>query len=229
MYAEKHGYMYKVVKASQEEMLAAINPRMHCTWYKVTLILSILKDTEFLVKNRIRYIMWIDADAMVINHSRRLEELLEIGCHKDFIIAEDMNEGCLLNAGVFFLRVCPWSAQFWQEVWESDSAKRFYDCFYYEQSVITRLLKGNEGFGLVEPFHSYKGGPEVKLFPHVGVLSRSEMNTKYTDLQGGNAPRFIYHPAGSKGPVKLKLLEKVLKERSIHVPPEIFEPSASVR
>ena len=86
------------------------------------------------------------------------------------IIAEDMNTGCLVNAGVFMLRTTHWSRRFLDEVWACD---KYDEVCFYEQSAIMRCLRAQrEGLDAVRPFHSYlpdaPSGP--KLFPHTAVL-----------------------------------------------------------
>ena len=49
-------------------MMEDIFPRKHCTWYKVHMLLRLLEDEDMLIKKRINYILWLDADAVVIHH-----------------------------------------------------------------------------------------------------------------------------------------------------------------
>ena len=104
-YADKHGYHYINRILSYEDMLATIAPRKkHCTWYKVWLLNELLNNKEMIREKEIQYIMWIDADAVVINDTVRVEDIIARGGHRDLIIAENMHAGCLINAWVFLVR-----------------------------------------------------------------------------------------------------------------------------
>jgi hypothetical protein len=123
--------------------------------------------------------MWIDADAIIIDFSVDIwRNIIERGCNKDLIIAEDMNPGCLLNSGVFLLRTTQWSADFLEEVWKSTKHDAV---FFYEQSAMISMLKVKFEFfeDGTTPFHSYLPGadPGIKFMPHVAVFPHWELNT----------------------------------------------------
>ena len=100
-YANRHGYHYINHTLTYEEMLLSIGPhKKHCTWYKVLLINQLLNDMVVLQQHKIQYIMWIDADALVINPEVRVEDIIKRGGDRDLIVAENMHAGCLINAGV---------------------------------------------------------------------------------------------------------------------------------
>jgi GR25 family glycosyltransferase involved in LPS biosynthesis len=91
-YAERHGYT-AVIATSR------IDISRHPVWSKVVLV------ERYLTENpACEWMMWIDADAVVTNPEKRLEEL----CDKtiDFLVAQDLPPSPI-NAGVFFMRNCP--------------------------------------------------------------------------------------------------------------------------
>ena len=49
------------------------------------------------------YLVWIDADAMVLHHHRRFEEFVEAASGADFIVGEDMADTDWLNTGLFLV------------------------------------------------------------------------------------------------------------------------------
>ena len=180
-YAERHGYQYVTRVLPYEDMLVAIGPhKKHCTWYKVLLMNQLLNDEAFLQQHQVQYLMWIDADALVINPEVRVEDVIQRGGGRDLIVAENMHAGCLVNAGVLLVRVSAWSRQLWREVWECD---KYDDVFFYEQSALLRRLRAKrEGLELLPsgvPFHSYLPGARKgpKLYAHVAVLPHLELNT----------------------------------------------------
>jgi hypothetical protein len=192
-YALKHGYDFINHELPYADMLQAVGPKKtHCTWYKVLMLNKILSDEIFLLQHRIQYIVWIDADALVVNSNMRMEEIISKGCGRDLIIAEDMNAGesCLLNAGVMLVRVSDWSRQLWQDVWACP--KKFDTKRFYEQSALLRSLKSRgegveRGAGLGGPFHTFLPGATqgVKLFAHVAVLPHLDLNSNSGWLASG--------------------------------------------
>lgn len=133
------------------------------------------------------YLFWIDGDAMVCYHELKAEKIINEGHHKELIIAEDMHKLNPINAGVFLLKVCPWSFEFLESTWLH---KKYDTKFYYEQSAMTKVLRHRrQGLHFVQPFHSFDGGPQgVKLFPNVAVfpLALFSSNTLLT-VEDGDA------------------------------------------
>lgn len=192
LYCGRHNYIFKSFVKPYKDILDEISPKTHCTWYKVYLINHLLKDTEFLSANNIRYIMWIDGDALFINHDISLQSIIKEGRFRDLIVSEDMNPCCLINAGVLIIRVCEWSCSLWRDVWD---CKNYDNVFFYEQSALLKVLKARrEGLDRVKPFHSYLGTKTkkgkarssalsvdavapIKFFAHVSVFNHLLLNT----------------------------------------------------
>jgi hypothetical protein len=180
-YADRRGYHYLTHVIPYKDMLDAIGPRKkHCTWYKVLMINQFLNDTEMINEKKLQYIMWIDADALVVDDNIAVENIIRRGGDRDLIIAENMHAGCLVNAGVLLIRISDWSRQLWKEVWE---CSKYDDVTFYEQSALMRRLRAKrEGLDLLlpgVPFHSYlPGAPKgVKLYAHVAVFPHLDLNT----------------------------------------------------
>jgi hypothetical protein len=104
-YAARHGYEYVSQVLPYDDMLAEIGPdKQHCTWYKVLMMKNFLSEQmEMLIEKQIQYLMWIDADAVVINDEIKVEDIIARGKNRDLIIAENMHSCCLLNAGVMMM------------------------------------------------------------------------------------------------------------------------------
>lgn len=218
-YAVKLGYEFISRVLSYDEMMVEITPRAHCTWYKVLLILELLENNEY------SYIAWIDADAVVVDHSISLEQIIHNGEHKELILAENMNAGFLVNAGVLLVKNSDWSRSFLRQVWEHT---KYQQSLFYEQSALLHILKQHrEGLFQTVPFHSFLGGPLMKSYPHVFVYphmalntnrgwvfpkkSRLNDNTEYSVHEGEAeeaCAEFIFHAAGMRN--KLSALRGVL-------------------
>lgn len=162
-YALKHGYTFRSEKLAYEEMLESIHPRTHCTWYKVHMIREALR---YSLENRdgFKLIVWIDADAMVINHDVTIQEVISsaiagsnnvesanekprrhtpLGKVPDLVVSADMSPRSAypLNAGVLLVKVSEWSASLWDDVWSHPSSLRYASVYFYEQSALVKCLR----------------------------------------------------------------------------------------
>jgi hypothetical protein len=210
-YAERHGYAF--VERIHPPWQRELDSR-HPSWNKVHLLCELL---DGLIQRReglpvpldTTHLLWVDADAVVVWHDKRVEDLWARHCseHCQLLIGEDVTPCCLVNAGVFCVRVSDWSAALWRDVLAGESATKFRTLPYYEQSVLLRQLeKRGEGLNLQAcPFHSYTGGHAApKHFPHVVVLPRNAINTNRIDVPATAGGRlvadcgceFIFHAAG---------------------------------
>jgi hypothetical protein len=177
-YCQRHGYRFVCEVLSAGEMQDAIDPRTCFSWYKV-LMMNRLLDEELAHEGRpedASYLLWVDADAVVVRQDRTVESIIGMGPDADLIAGEDLSAACRINAGVLLVRASEWSHTLFRDMWARKS--RFQRARYFEQSELLKQLSfRNEGLELVEPFHSYKNGPVLKRFPHVLVLPREEFNS----------------------------------------------------
>ena len=198
-WATRHGYAFHSEVLSREAMLAAVAPRAHVTWYKVALINRLLAQQQDEAGQAVdghgqgeehaqqraepSYILWLDADAVVVRQQRSVAGLLADACSSrgaacDLVLGEDLGASCRVNAGVLLVRAdSAWSRALWRDVWARP--KKFHTRRFFEQAALeTQLHWRGEGLSKVEPFHSYLGGPTgAKRFEHVCVLPRHMLNT----------------------------------------------------
>ena len=175
-YAVLHEHEFLCEVMRYEDMMRLIAPRQFAGWYKALLLKRLLcEQRQELQARGITHIMWIDADAIYIDHAARLDAFIARAEGRDLVIAEDSTPCCLLNTGVVLARVCDWCAQVWEEVWSS--SRHFATLFYEQSALVTVLRRRHQGLEDVVPFHSFAGGPPgVKLFPQVCVLPCVEFN-----------------------------------------------------
>jgi ADP-heptose:LPS heptosyltransferase len=129
-YARRHGYGY----VCHRRML---DPQRHPSWNKVLAV------RECLEKQREGWVMWVDADAMVMNHRLNAQNFILPGY--DLVCASDGNG---LVAGIFMIRCCPWSLRFLDTVFFLGDVKCDPDgCGpKWEQNTIKHILKNFDGF-----------------------------------------------------------------------------------
>jgi len=90
IYCEKHNYKYHV----QTESLV---PELPPHWTKFALLLKIMRISDS------DYIVWMDADIMIMTHSIKIEQVIEENMNgKDFLLCRDVSGE--INTGVCIIR-----------------------------------------------------------------------------------------------------------------------------
>ncbi|CAK8998506.1 unnamed protein product [Durusdinium trenchii] len=226
-YCKRWGIPFLPCILEKEEMESICDGR-HFAWAKVALFTWLFspercssaarrmfgawlreEEKEKLVQT-VDYFVWIDGDAMVIDHSRPLKDFV-MGrfTRKDLILAEDMSWADCLNTGVFFARSdSAWLRSFWADTWDG-SHPRFHQAPFWDQSGICQELAKRREFlpqvlgamatGVTSgPWFSWKGGPFLKETPHLGIWDTAS-------LQFANPlhAQFILHLCGYSAKLKL--------------------------
>jgi len=118
-YVKKHGYVFIT-----DESVYDTNRTP--PWSKIRLIQKYLRDYDYMV--------WIDADVMIMNNERRIEEFISLVPDDAFLfIGRDFNN---LNSGVFIIRNCAEAFQFLDEVW---SKTEYLNHEWWEQAAMIDL------------------------------------------------------------------------------------------
>lgn len=156
-------------------------------WSKIGLIKRYLPGCDWL--------MWIDADAMVMNHTFSLESIIA-GCQEgtDLIICKDYPTGDPkgINAGVFLIRNCEWSLAYFRHV--EEHKPNYIGLKYPEQMAMEACMP--YGFNI----------------QHIAFVPHWMLNQFWTSWRPGD---FIVHHAGGSVEDKVKgltpFLEKVIR------------------
>ena len=129
-YCRKHGYRWVLDgEHTYDSMMSVIMPRANCSWYKILLLLRLM-EKALSDRDKVKYIMWIDSDAMIVDDTITLSSIVEECQHVELIISEDMNPSSHVNAGIFLIRVCDWSLKFLQDVWTGTAGgSKFFTVF----------------------------------------------------------------------------------------------------
>jgi len=98
-YCQQHGYDF--IFSDQSE-----DTSRHIYWSKIALVLKTLQKPTY------KWVVWIDADALIMNHGIPLEDLIDE--KYNFIISRDSSG---INSGVFFIKNCDWSRDFLKSVY----------------------------------------------------------------------------------------------------------------
>ncbi|CAE8667511.1 unnamed protein product, partial [Polarella glacialis] len=139
-YCRRHGYSFWPVLLTPEGMVQLAGGR-HCAWGKVALLHHLLdsgdnNNSEAVTSRNDRtaaekaaadgidagafdYVVWIDADALVLAHDTQLEHFVASAQGADLIIGEDMADTDLVNTGLVMCKVgSAWAQKMMQRWWE---------------------------------------------------------------------------------------------------------------
>lgn len=108
-YAEKHDYFLY-------DGSGLINTSRPPAWTKVIAMQHMLED------ERCDWVMWMDADTVIMNSDIRMESFFPMDPTKDMIVGSDNGWGW--NSGVFVFRNTAWSKQFLDDWWNMKSFVR---------------------------------------------------------------------------------------------------------
>jgi hypothetical protein len=169
-YAQIHGYRFV-------EHRSLLDITRHPAWNKIMAVRKAMS------ASRAQWILWVDADAVIMNYEHRIEDLIEEGC--DLIFGSDFNG---LNSAVFLARNCEWCRQFFDAVYSLGDVN--YDPDHYgpkwEQNTIKHLLNNFSGIN-----------------EHVALHPENRMNALPGNYKAGD---FILHLGGLSNEERLKAL-----------------------
>ncbi|OLP78119.1 hypothetical protein AK812_SmicGene41744 [Symbiodinium microadriaticum] len=198
-YCKKHGYGFARVVRSQEEMCKLSSGR-HLAWGKVAILRDLLQRSGTTVSPCIEvrahdfdYVVWIDADAMILNHNLKLEQFVTFSQEADFIIGEDMADTDFLNTGLMFFRTCSgWCKDLLQKWW-NDSETRWHQEVCWDQTGLCCLLQAQGLLDQKKHWFSWCGGPQHKRMRNMFVFDCGSFNFKYL-----NSCKFVFHAVGER-------------------------------
>jgi hypothetical protein len=170
-YARRHGYQALIARES-------LDAARHPAWSKLLLI------EQFLVEHpSCTWLMWIDADAVIMNPMQRLEDLVDENV--DFVVAEDRGP-ISINTGVFFVRNCPATLELLRRAYAKTEYLHHPN---WEQPALTEAMR------------------ECSETLRSRIVSRYLFNSFCDEYQEGD---FIIHFAGCKPDVKLAGVKSVV-------------------
>mmetsp|Transcript_19504 Transcript_19504/g.25147 ORF Transcript_19504/g.25147 Transcript_19504/m.25147 type:complete len:321 (+) Transcript_19504:106-1068(+) len=105
-YAEKHGYHL----FDESDQLDKSRPP---SWSKIRAV------QRLLIEEKCTWVFWLDADTVIMNSDKRIEDFLPSDPEKDLLLSADDGGG--YNAGVWLVHNTAWALQFLQEWWDMKS------------------------------------------------------------------------------------------------------------
>lgn len=134
LYSEKHNIEY--VSLTDKDKIISNNDNRAVQWYKVKYIQDELR------KNDADYIIYVDADAVVVNPKKDIREIINLTPDKDLIISSDFGPD-IINTGVMIFKNTPWSLDFLERVWNAGnyiSRGKYRVDIWHEQTIISAFL-----------------------------------------------------------------------------------------
>ncbi|CAK9087534.1 unnamed protein product [Durusdinium trenchii] len=181
-YAQKHGYEQKSWILTPDDFKDLCQGRAP-QWAKVALLQRLLHAIPGAKAEAVQpsWIVWLDADALLLDFETRLEDLLE---DFDLILAEDMSCASELNTGVMFVRTSStWVATLLDEVWKNADPRWYHRPFHEQTALSARLCavpRGTHASGTL--WWSWQGGPRRKVLAgRVLVLDCGTLNFKHPE------------------------------------------------
>ena len=155
-YCAEKGYTYHL-ESDSDKIRAGLEGRAP-TWYKPKLILEVLET------HNPEYVLFLDADAVVLNEGYRIEEFIQDGY--DIVVTEDYGPS-RMNAGVLLLKNTEWTKFFLKKWWESGNEFPYYrDALWHDQTCFGFLLDSVE-----------ESGKHIKIIDH-SILNGRDQNNK---------------------------------------------------
>ena len=163
-YSMAHDYEFRILGENTGSNYEPMDPR----WNKV----QILKDAlEGWAADR-EYVLWIDADLVILNPAFDLEAIILQAPLADILVCKDSEAAeifSIINSGAILVRNTAWSKMFLTSWWSASFTRRA----GWDQHVFTRLFTGLE----TDPSHEIK--------KHIHLLEAHTMNTR--------RPATLYH------------------------------------
>lgn len=179
-------------------------------WHRVRLIPELFKlDYE--------YVLWIDADAVIVDQSRNILEEVETG--KDLYIVEhahpEFESSKVPNTGVMLARNCPWSVSFFDDLWKMDE---------YEEHPWWENAAAMKMFGYLNLLDEGEFAPRSDVLKHVKFLDDIWNHLPEISPPGG---QIIEHFAGMSNDVRVEQMPRcLLRAISSSISDEAGEPES---
>jgi hypothetical protein len=189
IYCEKHGYDYIDDQSVYDES------RPHA-WSKIKLLQKYIPRYDFVV--------WIDADAMIMDFDQKLEDKISLMEDRDIMVIQPYPR---INTGVMFCRNSDFVMNFLQQIYDYDMDVTSGD---WEQDAFINL---------------YLSDPNIQK--HIKVLDYSYESIIQSYWFVYRYGHFILHFAGYRG--QLVSLKKDIKNRCLNSLPEDEEGDLASR
>ena len=166
-YAEQNNYMYRFLTSDTPGHSAQELEPADVRWNKVKLLIQAL-DPEIGWAREMKYIVWIDADAIILDMGMKLEKIAEEQYPRaDFIASADIRQG-YINSGFLLVRNTAWARTFLERWWNIVDRSQVCD----QDAFDMVYSEYNQSEKLHQPI-----GAEQAVGAKVAILRRDALNT----------------------------------------------------
>lgn len=190
-YAQRHNYSDHVLRRE------ITTGQLSGVWNKCAYLLHLLiQELAKPEEERLQWLFWVDADAIVANPSIPLSIFLPPSDFDQYDMIGSRDESGF-NMGIFFLKVSSWSVEFMNKVLAYTQYNPAEDLFWKEQSAAMKLFKEGDTkrhvvyqprmwWNAYQRTDIYEGDPGAVIihFPNLGS-GRGERMTTYLDVVEG--------------------------------------------
>lgn len=160
-----------------------LNNDVKLCWNKIAVILNHL--------NQYKYIIWIDADAIIVQHNITFEEIIKKYQDIDLLLCSDIffKKECI-NSGVMIIKNTEWSYQLFKKVWNNNKFEKGHNDQRVLLYEITKELYPESEPTLIFNQFCMLG----KIHPKVMIFKENYFNTNILRYRSGD---FILHLMGT--------------------------------
>lgn len=185
-YAQKYGYGMIIYNEP-------FNTNVSFCWNKIAAILKNLSQHKYLI--------WIDADAIIANFNISIESLINQYPLTDLFLCLDIyyQKECV-NSGVMIIKNTPWSYELFKKVWNSSFEHGHNDqnVIFYE--IVKELYPNSKPELKFSNYCNRIYHPNVKIFPE------NSFNTHILSYNDGD---FILHLMGTKENIRINIMRQI--------------------
>ncbi len=175
IYAEQNNMMYRIATAA----VGGNNEPADVRWNKVKLLIDALDPHSGWAKN-VEFIVWIDADAIVLDLGFSIESVGEQFPHAHFLASADIRQG-YINSGFLILRNSEWTRRFLQDWWEVSDRREVcdQDAFdaIYTQYVVREQEQRRRRAKLGQTAQTVGEPDTTRIEERVRILRRDALNS----------------------------------------------------
>jgi len=167
--------------------------KVYPCWNKVPAILENLTTSKYLV--------WIDADAIISNHSISIEKIINRDPNYDLYLCMDINvEKECINSGVMIIKNTTWSKNLFKKVWLNENPHHHND-----QNILWLEIMKEIDPSVPNRIH-YPKYCDNLVHPKVKVLPENDFNSNIYNYRPND---FILHLMGAKTDCRINIMRQI--------------------
>jgi hypothetical protein len=185
LYIQKYNYTLIIYNNILDDNVAPC-------WNKVLAILLNIKDYD--------YVVWFDADAIITNHDKTIESIIEKEPDKDLYLCYDINKNkhCI-NSGVMIIANTDWTYNLFLNTWYNDIPHDHND----QNVLFIEIIKDSNIIMDPDEYSSYC---ITNLHPKIAFYESNYFNTNIFDYKKND---FILHLMGINMNSRISIMRQI--------------------